>query len=77
VERDLSKPAPVRLFNGEWHKLRVLEVARPEHRRFEGRSVAELAAEDNRRPLDWMLDLALAEDLETTFVAVLLNSDEA
>jgi N-acyl-D-aspartate/D-glutamate deacylase len=77
VERDLSKPAPVRLFNGEWHKLRVLEVARPEHRRFEGRSVAELAAEDNRRPLDWMLDLALAEDLETIFVAVLLNSDEA
>ena len=77
VERDLGEPAPVRIFNGEWQKLRVLEVKRPEHRRFEGRSVAELAAEDNRRPLDWMLDLALAEDLETTFAAVLLNSDEA
>lgn len=77
VERDLGEPAPVRLFNGEWHKLRVLEVANPEHRRFEGRSVAELAAEDGRRPLDWMLDLALAEDLETVFVAVLLNSDDS
>ena len=76
VERDLGEPAPVRLFNGEWEKLRVLEVANREHRHFEGRSVAELAAEDNRRPLDWMLDLALAEDLETTFVAVLLNSDD-
>lgn len=75
VERDLATPAPVRLFNGEWHKLRVLEVLEPEHRRFEGRSVAEIAAEEGRRPLDLMLDLALAENLQTTFVAVLLNSD--
>ena len=76
VERDLSEPAPVRLFNGEWQKLRVLEVYKPENRRFEGRSGAEIAAEEGKRPLDWMLDLALAEDLRTTFVAVLLNSDD-
>jgi len=77
VERDLSEPASVRLFNGEWQKLRVLEVCKPENRRFEGRSVAEIAAEEGKRPLDWMLDLALAEDLRTTFVAVLLNSDDS
>jgi len=77
VERDLNEPAPVRLFNGEWQKLRVLEVLRPENRRFEGRSVAGIAAEEGRRPLDWMLDLALAEDLRTTFVAELLNSDDS
>lgn len=77
VERDLSEPAAVRLFNGEWQKLRVLEVCKPENRRFEGRSVAEIAAEEGKRPLDWMLDLALAEDLRTTFVAVLLNSDDS
>ncbi len=76
VARDLDEPAPVRLFNGEWDKLRVLEVAEPGNRRFEGRSVAEIAAEEGRRPLDWMLDLALEEDLRTTFVAVLLNSDD-
>jgi N-acyl-D-aspartate/D-glutamate deacylase len=76
VERDLREPAPVRLFNGEWDKLRVLEVVKPENRRFEGRCVAEIAAEEGRRPLDWMLDLALAESLRTTFVAVLLNSDD-
>ena len=77
VERDLSEPAPVRLFNGEWHKLRVLEVVNPENRRFEGRSVSEIAAAEGKRPLDWMLDLALAEELGTTFVAVLLNSDDS
>jgi N-acyl-D-aspartate/D-glutamate deacylase len=77
VERDLSEPAAVRLFNGEWQKLRVLEVCKPENRRFEGRSVAEIAAQEGERPLDWMLDLALAEELRTTFVAVLLNSDDS
>jgi N-acyl-D-aspartate/D-glutamate deacylase len=76
VARDLDEPAPVRLFNGEWDKLRVLEVVEPGNRRFEGRSVADIAAEEGRRPLDWMLDLALEEDLRTTFVAVLLNSDD-
>jgi len=76
VERDLREPAPVRLFNGEWDKLRVLEVVKPENRRFEGRCVAEIAAQEGRRPLDWMLDLALEESLRTTFVAVLLNSDD-
>ena len=77
VERDLSEPAPVRLFNGEWHKLRVLEAVKPENRRFEGRDVAEIAAAEGKRPLDWMLDLALEEELRTTFVAVLLNSDDS
>ncbi|NCF26237.1 MAG: amidohydrolase family protein [Gammaproteobacteria bacterium] len=77
VEGDLSEPAPVRLFNGEWHKLRVLEVVKPENRCFEGHDVAELAAAEGKRPLDWMLDLALEENLRTTFVAVLLNSDDS
>jgi N-acyl-D-amino-acid deacylase len=76
IEEDLSKPASVRLFNGEWQKVRVLEVVNPENRRFEGRSIAEIAADEGQRPLDWMLDLALSEELQTTFVAVLLNSDE-
>src|SRR4029078_13480065 len=40
------------------------------------RSVAELAREANQDPLDFMLDLALAENLDTVFNALLLNSDE-
>ena len=76
VEAELEEPAPVRLFNGEWHKLQVLEVVDPVHRSFEGRSVADIAAEQGRSPLDFMLDLALEENLDTTFAAVLLNSDD-
>jgi len=70
-------PAGVRrLFNGEWHKIEVLQVRDPEHAKYEQRNVAQLASEASAHPLDWLLDLALAEDLKTEFTAMLLNSDE-
>ena len=40
------------------------------------KSVAQLAGEAGKDPLDFMLDLALEEDLDTVFNALLLNSDE-
>jgi N-acyl-D-aspartate/D-glutamate deacylase len=56
----------VRLFNGEWDKV------------YAGlRRIDEIARETGKDPLDAMLDLALAEDLDTEFSALLLNSDEA
>jgi N-acyl-D-amino-acid deacylase len=76
VSAELATPAAIRLFNGEWDKLRLLAAARPENRRHEGRSVAELAAASGQSPLDWLLDFSLAEDLDTLFIATLLNSDE-
>lgn len=76
VRDELSRPATVRLFNGEWDRLYVIETARAENGEREGRSVAELAATEGKEPLDWLLDFALAENLETTFMAELLNSDE-
>ena len=76
VAAELATPAAIRLFNGEWDKLRLLEAARPENRRHEGRSVAELARAAGQTPLDWLLDFSLSEDLDTIFIAVLLNNDE-
>ncbi len=76
VRAELAAPAVFRLFNGEWDKVHVVEVTEPRHRALEQRSMADIAAEQRRDPLDAMLDLALAEDLATTFVAQLLNSDE-
>jgi N-acyl-D-amino-acid deacylase len=76
VRAELAAPAVFRLFNGEWDKVHVVEVTDPRHRALEQRSIAVIAAEQGRDPLDAMLDLALAEDLGTTFVAQLLNSDE-
>jgi N-acyl-D-aspartate/D-glutamate deacylase len=65
IRAELARPAHFRLFNGEWDKVQVVESQR---------TIAELAA--GRDPLDTMLDLALRENLDTVFNALLLNSDE-
>ena len=77
VRDELARPALFRLFNGEWDKVQVVETALPAHARYEHRNLAELAREGGRDPLEFWLDLALAEDLATVFVALTLNSDEA
>ena len=71
LREEIARPAHFRLFNGEWHKVHVIESKKKE---LEQRSIAELA--NGGDPLDFMLDLALAEDLDTVFSALLLNSDE-
>ena len=76
VKAELAAPAGVRLFNGEWDKIEITEAATEDHRSLEHRSLAEIAEERDTDPLDLMLDIAIDEDLETIFTAVLLNSDE-
>ena len=77
VRDELAAPSAFRLFNGEWDKVHVVEVAQPRHRELEQRSVHDVAQRVGKDPLDAMLDLALDEDLATIFTAQLLNSDEA
>jgi N-acyl-D-aspartate/D-glutamate deacylase len=73
VRAELSKPAHFRLFNGQWDQVEVVESSRKD---CEQRSIGELARAAGRDPLDFMLDLALGEKLDTVFNAMLLNSDE-
>jgi N-acyl-D-aspartate/D-glutamate deacylase len=73
VRAELAKPAHFRLFNGQWDQVEVVESSRGD---CEQRSIGELARAAGRDPLDFMLDLALAEKLDTVFNAMLLNSDE-
>jgi N-acyl-D-aspartate/D-glutamate deacylase len=74
IRQELARPAHFRLFNGEWQQVHVIES--PRHPELEQRSIAELAAAAGRDPLDFLLDTALEEDLDTVFSALLLNSDE-
>jgi N-acyl-D-amino-acid deacylase len=76
LRTELASSATFRLFNGEWHKVHVVEVVQPEHAPYEQQSLAEIAQAEARDPLDVMLDLAIAEDLRTVFTAELLNTDE-
>jgi N-acyl-D-aspartate/D-glutamate deacylase len=56
-----------------WKVVFVDEVSRPEHEKFLGRSIADIAGEMGVAPADAMLDLALEEDLETVFRYVSKN----
>ena len=76
IRDELARPAKFRLFNGEWNKVQVVETVKRENAHFEHRSLAELARESGRDPLDIWFDLALDEDLDTVFIAQTLNSDE-
>ncbi|MCB0994678.1 MAG: amidohydrolase family protein [Acidimicrobiales bacterium] len=50
-----------------WDDVTVAAVRRGEHRHLEGAEVVDAAAAAGVTPLDWVLDLALAEDLGTVF----------
>ena len=76
IRAELAQPAVFRLFSGEWDKVFVVEAAGAENRGLENRSFADIGRAQGKDPLDALLDLALAEDLATVFVALLLNSDE-
>jgi len=54
----------------------VAQVALAENLSIEGCSIAELAKGGNKDPFDFMLDLALSENLDTVFTATMMNSDE-
>jgi N-acyl-D-aspartate/D-glutamate deacylase len=75
VKNELAQSATFRLFNNEWDKVHVVQTALPQHQAYEQQSVAALAQQAGKDALDFALDLALAEDLETVFTAQLLNSD--
>jgi len=60
-----------------WQNMRVDAVALPEHRAYEGRTVGEIAEELGKTPFDALLDLALAEDLRTSFSPFIPGDDEA
>ena len=76
MRAELATTSTFRLFNGEWDKVQVVETASPAHARYEQQSIADIARSERRDPLDVMLDLAVAENLQTVFTAQLLNTDE-
>ncbi len=76
VRAEMTRPAAVRLFNGEWDKIYVEHAKLPQHQSLQQQTIADIARARRADPLDAMLDIALAEDLDTEFSALLLNSDE-
>jgi N-acyl-D-aspartate/D-glutamate deacylase len=62
-------------FTGDWRRLTVHEAQNPAMKRYEGRSVADIAAERGMDGLDTFLDLTLEDDLDIEFVLAQYNVD--
>lgn len=54
-------------FSRRWDCIEVKKTARSENKSLEGKTIDELARLQSKTPIDMFLDLALSEDLETTF----------
>ena len=63
-------------FSRRWDLIGVKTVARKENQKSEGMSIAAIATAQKKSPIDAMLDLALAENLETTFEDSTTQGDE-
>ncbi|HEV2186464.1 MAG TPA: amidohydrolase family protein [Stellaceae bacterium] len=60
-------------FSGDWSRLTVHEVHKPEMKRYEGRTVANIARERGKDGLETFLDLTLDDDLDIEFVLAQFN----
>jgi N-acyl-D-aspartate/D-glutamate deacylase len=60
-----------------WERLIVDQVARPEHEMLRGRTIGQIAEGLGKPPFDTMLDLAISEDLLTSFMPIPIGDDDA
>ena len=63
-------------FSRRWDLITIKKAARSENKIFAGKSIDDLARTQVKPPIDAFLDLALAENLETTFEDIASQGDE-
>ncbi len=61
----------------DWGLLTIEEAFLPDNKRFEGRTLTDIASELGRDPFDALLDIALSDDLRTSFAPPPTGTDEA
>ena len=59
-----------------WEVMTIVEAFTPETKKFEGRTVAEIAEEQGKQPWDALVDIVLADDLQTLFMPPAFGDDE-
>jgi N-acyl-D-aspartate/D-glutamate deacylase len=72
-----SKESGILRSFAKWEEIQVDEVFTAANERHKGRRIGEIAAELGVEPFDAMLDLALSEDLRTSFMPNPIGDDEA
>ncbi len=64
-----------RIFRGQWRRITVRDAKGAETLALAGQSVAEIAEAHGKNPADTILDIALADGLETLFDFPVMNQD--
>lgn len=67
--------APFR-FSNQWNTMRIKSAGSAASQAMMHATIAELADEQERHPLDCMLDIGLADDLATEFTVGMFNAEE-
>lgn len=70
---DLRSPPPGVLFSGDWSQVGIGLATEP-NRALQERTVASLAAEAGRDPVDWLFDFVLSERLATRLAGRFFNN---
>jgi N-acyl-D-aspartate/D-glutamate deacylase len=77
LEKGASSPeAGVLRALAVWENVTVAEVFSDANRSFQGRRLGEIAREFGKRPFDALLDIALADDLRTSFLPFIPGDDD-
>jgi N-acyl-D-aspartate/D-glutamate deacylase len=74
LREQLKAPDPAAAFSGNWARVVVTATGRAANEHLCGRSIAQIAAQNGADAIDSFFDLALADDLDTTFVGLLYNA---
>jgi N-acyl-D-aspartate/D-glutamate deacylase len=72
-----SEEAGVFRFFASWQNMRIDETFSEANAAFRGKTVGEVAAQLGKTPFDAMLDIALADDLRTSFMPPSSGDDDA
>lgn len=72
-----SKESGILRSFAKWEEIQVDEVFTAANEKYKGRRIGEIATELGVEPFDAMLDLALSEDLRTSFMPEPIGDDEA
>ncbi|MEZ5503858.1 MAG: amidohydrolase family protein [Halioglobus sp.] len=72
-----AEESGVFIFMSGWAGYTVDEVALPHNKHLEGRTIGDIAAELGKAPFDTLLDLAIEEELKTSFIPLRYGDDDA
>jgi len=74
--KTLESPDSQHIFKGRWDWVPIAVADLEKNQGLVGKSIAEIASERDKDPLDVFLDIGLEEDFKTKFTFYMLNMDE-